>query len=350
VRPGEDLVDPGAAANAHAAAVADTVFAFIAALGPAAKIFGAARGAAGAADAAAAAAAAEARAGAEAGAAEVGAAEARAGGEAGAEAVAGAGEEAGAGGAGATRPPPVPEPAPAAPVSEPASGGGVPASARPPAAGGQSGGAPPSKPAVFTVEETNEIFRRAIAREPTLSLQNLERDVDAATFRQAWKNAGGTGKLPAGFVDPKTNRIWIRGGKENTLTLFHESVHQYSMVNKARAPFLNEFGDFLEEGITENVTRETLGPNWFKHDYDKAVLLIDQMEQHLGVPRQVVTSAYLDGKIDAFRAAIQAGLGGDPGLAGTFIGAVRNVGSTGANTKALRDALYMMIVKRPPPP
>jgi hypothetical protein len=328
VRPGEDLVDPGAAAAAHATAVADTVFAFIAALGPAAKILGAAGGAA---DAAAAA-----------GSGEAGTA-ARAAGE---EAVGAAGTDVPAGA--------VPAPAPTAPIPEPVPGGTIPepagagVSARPPAAG-PTQGSPSSPPVTFDVDEVQQIFRRAIKREPTVSLANLERDVDEVTFAQAYKNAGGEGSLPAGFVDPKTNRIWIRIGQEDTLTVFHESVHQYSMVTGSRGPFLNQFGDFLEEGITESVTRDVLGPRWTTHGYDRAVEFINQMESRLGVPRSAVLQAYFDGDLTSLRTAIQAGLGGDIALSGTFMGAVRNIGASGTNTQALRDALYMMIVKRPPP-
>jgi hypothetical protein len=200
------------------------------------------------------------------------------------------------------------------------------------------------------VKEIRTIFRRAINREPTLNLNNLERDVDPLTFREAWKNAGGRGAPPAAFVDPKTSRIWVGFGNEDTLLVFHEAVHQYSIANQARELFVNEYGAFLEEGVTESVTRQTLGPRWSSHAYDPAVSMIDQMQSHLGVPQSAVVSAYLDGNRDVLRAAIQTGFGGDGALTGTFLSALRNIGIADAtNNAALRDAVYVMIMRQPPP-
>jgi hypothetical protein len=314
VRPGEELVEPGAAAAAHTAAIVSTVVAianvvlvFTALHEPAPR-----------------------------------------GGAA-------AGEEAAPG-----LPPEeapkasVPEPAPTAPIPEPTPTAPAPAApasvtSRPPAAAG-SQNVPPSPPKTFTVDEVRTIFRRAIKREPTLNLKNLEREVDPLTFNEAFKNAGGRGVPPPAFVDPNTNRIWIRIGDEDTLTLFHESVHHYSIANRAREPFVNEFGSFLEEGVTERVTRDTLGPNWTWHSYDAAVEMIDEMERRLGVPESAVVSAYLDGNRAALRTAIQAGFGGDGALTGTFLAALRNVGiGNAANNEALLDAIYVMIMKQPRP-
>ena len=78
--------------------------------------------------------------------------------------------------------------------------------------------------------------------------------------------------------------------------------------------------------------------------------MIEDMERHLGVPQSAVVSAYLDGNRGVLRAAIQAGFGGDGALTGTFLGALRNVGIAEAtNTAALRDAVYVMITRQPPP-
>jgi hypothetical protein len=68
------------------------------------------------------------------------------------------------------------------------------------------------------------------------------------------------------------------------------------------------------------------------------------------VPQSAVVSAYLDGNRDVLRAAIQTGFGGDGALTGTFLSALRNIGIAEAtNNAALRDAVYVMIMRQPPP-
>jgi hypothetical protein len=186
--------------------------------------------------------------------------------------------------------------------------------------------------------------------------------VDRRTFVQALRNAGwdGKGPLPAGFVDPKrietglkmgqpSGRIWILRGADDPQTIFHEAIHSYSIKASARGPFLQRFGSFLEEGITESLTRKHFGAPAGAHGYDRHVAFVKRLSSRLGISEERLTRAYLDGDIEGLTRAIQQGLGGDGALTGAFLGALRNVGTNADNHQALRDAVRIMMTRRMPP-
>jgi hypothetical protein len=253
-----------------------------------------------------------------------GAAGADAGGHAGTTTVRTAGD-AGASGAGKAGAKPPAHPPPATPV-------------------GRGGGQP------MSIKETRELFEKSVKRGTALSEENVELSVDAATHQQAWRNAGGTGAAPAAFVDPTSHRIWVRVNDQDTLTLFHEAIHQRSMAAGARNPFLDRYGTFMEEGITERLTRMHLGPDALSHPYDINVHFLEQMERRMGVTQQALSRAYLDGDRAPLEAAIRAALNNDHMLAASFVQRLRSIGADVADRTALSDALYMMVMKRPPIP
>jgi len=309
-RIGDDLVAPGVAAAARTTAIIDTVMAFINLLPVAAlaKEALAARAAAGEA-------------------AGAGAAAGAAGEAAGAgRAAAGAGEATqGAAGAGATaaRPPAVPPPQAAA--------------------GGAGGGA-----TAMSQQQVQGLAADRIRLGVVVRAEEVE-VADLVTFGQAYRNAGGVGAIPHGFVDPRTGRIWVLMGQDSPQNIFHEAVHSISIKAGARNAFLDEYGSFLEEGITEALTRQHFGLRAAAHPYDPHVAFLDRFLQHTQVSRSTLMRGYLDGELEGLRQAILRTFNGDGALTGSFVGAMRNVGTMADNTAALRDAVYLMIAKRPPP-
>jgi hypothetical protein len=163
--------------------------------------------------------------------------------------------------------------------------------------------------------------------------------VDEVTYQQAWRNAGGTGAPPPGFTDPGTPGSGFEIGNDNDHLLFHESIQNFSMNTGAREPFLQQFGDFMEEGITEGLTRRHLGPQAARSSYDRHVRFIQVMEERLGVSTTTIERAYLDGHLNWLQAAIRAGFGGDSDLAAGFIMSLRNLNAPNVDAAALRDAL-----------
>jgi hypothetical protein len=330
---GEGLVAPGTAEAARVTATVDTVIAFLnllplAALGRGGAASGAARGGAGAM----------------AGAGDdildtaARAAPAVADDVAGGAGRAGTAGRAGIAGGRPTAPMTVPDVpsvggSPAGPgLGPPGAAGGGPASVRP-----------------MSVQETKEFFTKALRRPSPLSEQNVELSVDRVTYERAWRNAGGGPRLPPAFTDQTSGRVWVLVGQDDSLLMFHESIHQLSIRTGARPRFVARFGDFLEEGITEGLTRRHLGPQAMRNSYDRHVRFIEMMESRMGVPMQTVERAYIDGELGALEAAIRAGLNGDRDLAASFMMSLRNIGYEVGDAVAFRDALHIMIVKAPPP-
>jgi hypothetical protein len=329
---GEGLVAPGTAEAARVTATVDTVVAFLnllplAALGRGGgAATGAARGGAGAMAGAG---------------DDILETAARAAPAVADDATAGAGRAGAAGRAG------VAGGRPTAPMTVPdvPAGAGSPG-ARPPGAG--TGGGPAGvRP--MSVKETKEFFTRALKRPSPLSEQNVELSVDRVTFERAWRNAGGGPNLPPAFTDQTSGRVWVLVGQDDSLLMFHESIHQLSIRTGARPRFTARFGDFLEEGITEGLTRRHLGPAAVRNSYDRHVRFIEMMESRLGVPMQTIERAYIDGELASLEAAIRAGLNGDRDLAASFMMSLRNIGYEVADTTALRDALHIMFAKALPP-
>jgi hypothetical protein len=204
------------------------------------------------------------------------------------------------------------------------------------------------------VRETQELFTRAIGRHSPLADENVELSVDPLTFRVAFENTGrpGTrfrGTLPNAFTDPVSGRIWVLVGRYDTLTIFHEAVHQYSISQGARQPFRQRFGRFLEEGITEWLTRFHLGPRGGRVPNPPHVDFVEAMVRELGIPPEVISRAYLDGQLGPLEAMIRAGFGNDAGLAGQFVARLNEIGANAQNAAALAEANRLMTSKTPPP-
>jgi hypothetical protein len=219
---------------------------------------------------------------------------------------------------------------------------------------GAGEGPPAGRAGAFSVRETQELFTRALRRHSPLADENVELAVDPLTFRVAYENTGrpGTrfkGKLPRAFTDPASGRIWLLVGQENTVLLFHEAVHQYSMSRGARQPFRERFGRFVEEGVTEWITRMHLTDRGARHAYDRHVGFIETMTKELGVPPETFERAYLDGELGPLEAMIRVGFKGNAALVERFLETARAVDVNVRNTQALADAIQLMVSKGAPP-
>jgi hypothetical protein len=195
--------------------------------------------------------------------------------------------------------------------------------------------------------------------------------VDRFTFEKAYENAGwnGQGDLPAAFTDPTvirigpvgaglepgrkpgqpSGRLWIRQDADDPQNTFHEAIHSISIKASARNQFLQRFGFFLEEGITESLTRKHFGAPAAAHPYDPHVAFVKRLSSRLGISEEHLTRAYLDGDIEVLTRAIWQGLGRNRALADSFLGALRNVGTNVDNRQALSDAVYIMMTGTMPP-
>ncbi|HEY7268835.1 MAG TPA: DUF4157 domain-containing protein, partial [Dehalococcoidia bacterium] len=223
-----------------------------------------------------------------------------------------------------------------------------------PAAGGVSERARLSGRAEgFSLSELRQFFFRSLRRIPLAHDDMVELEVDPMSFRQAYINSGGSPRdtMPLAFVDPKSGRIWVSMGADSILTVFHEAVHQYSISaygEGARNRFVQRYGAFMEEGITEWITRRHLGPQAEQHAYDAHVDFIERLIKGRGVNPDSLEAAYLDGNMGALRTEIERGFGGDSDLTDQFLGSVRDIGIDRSNTEALNNAEYMLQTGREP--
>lgn len=251
--------------------------------------------------------------------------------------------------AGAGEPGARPEPGTRTGAGEPARGvGEADVGESAPAARTGAGAAPPHA-AGMSLSDLRRFFFRALRRLPMAHDDMVELAVDPRTFEVAYRNAGGTGDLPSAFVDPVSGRIWVDLTSGDALTLFHESIHQYSIATGARGRFTRRFGYFLEEAITEWITRRNLGPHASRHPYDPHVAFLERMMAQRGISPEAVERAYLDGDIDGLSAAIESGFGGDALLTHRFLEALRNIQGDMSGRDAFNDAGYMLQTGLEPP-
>jgi hypothetical protein len=228
----------------------------------------------------------------------------------------------------------------------------------PAAPGPEAPGAAPPRPGepqrgdgtAFTLPELRELLTRALRRDVPLSELNAELGVDDVTFAAAYREAGGRDpRLPLGFTDARNGRIWARasGGPEATLTAFHEAIHQMAFANGDRAGFVHTFGTYLEEAITEHITRETLGPHAARAAYDQNVRMVMLMENYMNIPVETLRAAYLDGRVTELVSAIEGSLGGDARLSDRLIDDLRRAAT---DPIAVNDMRYIIGHRKAPPP
>jgi hypothetical protein len=172
-------------------------------------------------------------------------------------------------------------------------------------------------------------------------------EMEPAEFERIWVAAGGQGPAPSGGFAWK-GEIYVRQGANVTLVIFHEAVHQLADTNGAPELFRSKFGTFMEEGATERITREHLGPWAGRHTYDRHVRFQEMMQEKLGVTEDMITRAYLDGEVSQLEAAVRRGFDGDSVLTARFLDTLASLDYPVSNPSALAEAISMMYTKQLP--
>jgi hypothetical protein len=165
-------------------------------------------------------------------------------------------------------------------------------------------------------------------------------------FKDALRVVGEAGgAVPTAFYDESTGVIHL-GPQAGLVTALHEVVHKVAREMLPHRGFL--FGEFLEEGITEAITRAAAGPRAGHHGYDLNVLFVDRLATALG-STDVVLNALLHGEYPAFRSAIKRALGGSEAATFEWFTKVRSVAGLpdAAGRRALTEAMEMLEGARP---
>jgi hypothetical protein len=156
----------------------------------------------------------------------------------------------------------------------------------------------------FTHDEMVTIFERAFKRPgPPRNAYHVYPSEQA--FEAEWVRGGGDAtRIPTAFFDPATGVIHVPPNAE-TLAVFHESLHWAS----AQSAFPEFGGHFLDEGMTEWLTQETFGPQFYSAGgYGQNIAFVKMLANVTGP--DALIQAYLEGKFESMLAALDRRLGG----------------------------------------
>jgi hypothetical protein len=201
----------------------------------------------------------------------------------------------------------------------------------------------------LSVSQLNELFFRCFKRHLRLTEADVVVITDSDRWRQEWVASRGrleeADAVPA-FADI-SGRIFVNGAQPELFLLrFHEAIHRHAVVTGG-GRFQRRYGAFLEEGLTEWLTRLHLGPQATRTGYDRNVRFLEWIMER-GVSPEVLERAYLDGDLDTLRAALLSAFGGDLSVVLRFESALREVGRLGTNAAALKDATYIVRTGKEP--
>ena len=108
-------------------------------------------------------------------------------------------------------------------------------------------------------------------------------------------------KTVGGFTDRKAGQIHLLNHVSDVEVLLHEAIHLNS-----EAPFQNNFGHYLNEGVTEHFTQAVLKEQ--KRDagtaYPDELAMAESLISDLGEDQ--VGKAYFQGNLDAYRSVVAA--------------------------------------------
>lgn len=140
-----------------------------------------------------------------------------------------------------------------------------------------------------------------------------------------------------GYFDPNTGELHVSPNPSER-TVLHEAIHK---VAEETAPLVKQLlGPYLNEGITEEITRARLGSPAGRQGYDRNVAFVEVLQDRLGV--EVVENAILHGNYRAFREAVRARLGGSEAETLEFMRLVGSVGPQSHDSPALRQAIDLL--------
>ena len=196
------------------------------------------------------------------------------------------------------------------------------------------------------IELTTQMFRRPV-RDMTGEIHYYAtRDAYIEAFRQNWPNT----RVPRGaaYRDPVTGHIHLSPAAD-LWSLVHETIHKISRESLPAGRQL--FGAFLDEGITEAVTRDRVGPRpasrTYRGRYEANVAFVRRLQSGLGVA--VVENAILHGDYRSFRAAVKRAFGGSEQRTFDFLNRVRNIDSgVTRNQQTLDQAIAIWDARQNP--
>ncbi len=158
----------------------------------------------------------------------------------------------------------------------------------------------------------------------------------ASEFRRYWPAPQ---PIPTGgYLNPATGHLHV-APRGNLLTAIHEAIHQ--VANDTFPMGRQLLGDFLDEGITEAITRARLGPQGGRHGYDAHVAFVTLLQGRVG--RSTVENALLHGAYRQLRDAVRTALGGSEARTMEFFTLLRRIGSDASGSVADPGALSRAI-------
>jgi polyhydroxyalkanoate synthesis regulator phasin len=182
-------------------------------------------------------------------------------------------------------------------------------------------------------------FAAEVLRRPVKAMEGKAFFYDDVASYEAEFQRRFPGRRPpgGGYFDPNVGDLHV-SPRSNLLTVLHEAIHKVAGETSPLAKQL--LGQYLNEGITEEITRSRLGERAGKHAYDRNVAIVEVLQDRLGV--SVVENAILHGDYRSFREAVRARLGGSEAETLEFMRLLQSVGPTSHDSPALKTALDML--------
>jgi hypothetical protein len=190
----------------------------------------------------------------------------------------------------------------------------------------------------MTAAELTE-FAAEVLRRPVRPMEGQAHFYDdVASYEAEFSRRFPGKKAPGGgYFDPKTGELHV-SPRGNLLTVLHEAIHK---VAEETSPLAKQLlGQYLNEGITEEITRDRFGPRAGSHAYDRNVAFVELLQDRLGV--DVVENAILHGDYRAFRETVRTRLGGSEVETLEFMRLVGSVGPQSHDSPALRAAIDLL--------
>jgi hypothetical protein len=161
---------------------------------------------------------------------------------------------------------------------------------------------------------------------------------DLKSYREEFARRFPGEEAPSGgYFDPNTGELHVSPNPSDR-TVLHEAIHK---VAEESAPLAKQLlGEYLNEGITEEITRSRLGAPAGTQGYDRNVAFVEVLQDRLGVA--VVENAILHGNYRAFREAVRARLGGSEAATLEFMRLVSSVSPTDHNSPNLHAAIDLL--------
>ncbi len=159
-------------------------------------------------------------------------------------------------------------------------------------------------PLMMTDTELGAFVQRLVSRQlPSLKGKVIWHETQAE-YEQIGYHKSGVRPQSGGFFDPETGELHIAPGQPMRIVV-HEAVHALARSLQPHGRQL--IGDFLDEGITDTLTLEAVGPDPVEMSYRRNMDFVDELGGRVGLSR--VRNVVLQGNFVGFRNAVKARLG-----------------------------------------